>query len=756
MIRFNFIAGWLILFVAASVAYAGVWDEPAGNVYWGDLHIHTEYSIDAVYSGWSKGRFAREAGQYALYCSRLDFYSVTDHAEMLTKKEYWPEAIDAAHNFNKIGASMPDSRGDPRIVAFTGWEWTQSGPWGHKNVILKWDDAEKLPPSPIRAYAGAPGLPEDALEKDSIFNFFGGIPPLDIVRGMRYGKNNLQEFIAPSPADLFTKLRKYCLSSVEECDAVVIPHGNAWRTAPPMYSEWEPQLDSENHDPDLQRLIEIYSKHGNSEEYKDIPPDYRYYRDGKEVSEAECSVPVKPSGVMGKLIYKFSGKMAAPSVELWTFRKPKPGCKKVCQPPNENYEPCCWRAGEIVKERCLDPESEWCKQRIARAKRTVKPFKQKVWKWEKDNLKPEYRDNPSEIEPAEWETCGQCRTCWQPAGFYTMDGSVQKALASAYFDADGNAHHYRFGFVGSTDTHQAWGGSVKETKQPAEIGTSHTLNFVPDAAGWERAANYRNPGGLVAIVSPHRTRDDLWKSLKDKHVYSTSGPRIEVWARAEIKNKEEGKVIKMGGEAISASNPTFHIRANGTFAEDDTCPYEDEPLIKNNMSRSEFERVCMNQCYRVTDERISIDRIEVVKILQPLTPREAEMEKLQRREENPDGLIMDPYHVENISGKAIEWSWTDENFVDEPEGRSVAYYFRIIQEPTPGYNCNPTYLLESGESCDRNDPAPARIERQINPQDGSEPVPLSSIEDACYTDLDDPKTYCEERAWTSPFYIIRE
>jgi len=119
---------------------------------------------------------------------------------------------------------------------------------------------------------------------------------------------------------------------------------------------------------------------------------------------------------------------------------------------------------------------------------------------------------------------------------------------------------------------------------------------------------------------------------------------------------------------------------------------------------------------------------------------------------------MDPYYVHKFAPEfdQIEWSWTDRAFTSEPSGRSIAYYFRIIQSPTPGYNCRPIALLESGRSCDLMNPNPDTTESLMNPQDGSDAAKLIDTEDACYSDPDEPASFCEERAWTSPFYITRQ
>ena len=85
----------LLLAVSPALA-ADPWEAPLENIYWGDLHVHTNYSLDAFMMFQSQGRYVDEAGRYAIHCGKLDFYSVTDHAETLTRGDYWPESIEAA------------------------------------------------------------------------------------------------------------------------------------------------------------------------------------------------------------------------------------------------------------------------------------------------------------------------------------------------------------------------------------------------------------------------------------------------------------------------------------------------------------------------------------------------------------------------------------------------------------------------------------------------------------------------------------
>ena len=688
-----------------------VWEPPPEPIYWGDLHVHTGFSLDAFAYGTGIGRYPEEAGIYARYCGKLDFYAITDHAEMMTDTEAWAETLRSIRSVNQAAEARRDANGDPAIVAFPGFEWTQRSPYNHKNAVFLYDDDARLVPGPIAAGSG--------------IQSFGAI-------GIYKGTHNRR--VARKPEQLFSMLRAECVESGTGCRVVVIPHGTAWGQ---FFTDWKLQLPA--HDPALQVAIEVYSKHGNSEEYSYFPPDYRFYHEGQEVSAEFCT---------GKNL-KQASSFWAPKAKAGEL----PACEKTCSPPSAAYLPCCWRAGEMVAERCLDAESAWCQAQIELARQEGKPFPRRLGPGEKKNLKPEFRGQPDRADALDWGVCGQCQDCYQPAMNYLNTGSAQAALATAVF-AEGPPKYYRFGFMASTDTHSGTPAEVKEARPnnlelPPIWATRASYPF-----GAERLWNFFNPGGIVAVLAPHRTREDLFAAIQSKHTYGTSGARIEVWARAVISDGG-GRVLRMGEEAVSSKSPVFYLKANGAFAEDPTCPYDDEPLIRDNLSRRRFAQVCSNQCFRTLDQRVPIARIEVVKILQPLTPEEAAMENLEWSPENPRGLIRDPYHAEEFHAEQVDWHWSDPAFEREPAGRTAAYYFRVIQAPTEGYNCNPIALLKSGKTCP-SQVNQDKIERRVNPQDGSTPQARSSFADACYTDPNNPESFCQERAWTSPFYIERE
>ncbi len=130
--------------------------ETQKEILFGDLHVHTTYSMDAFLMSLPlmQGEGTHppaDACDFARYCAELDFISLNDHAESLTPK-MWSEIKDSIRQCNAV-AGNPDS---PDLVAFLGWEWTQMADapqnhYGHKNVVLRDTEEDRTPARPIAA-----------------------------------------------------------------------------------------------------------------------------------------------------------------------------------------------------------------------------------------------------------------------------------------------------------------------------------------------------------------------------------------------------------------------------------------------------------------------------------------------------------------------------------------------------------------------------------------------------------------------------
>jgi Protein of unknown function (DUF3604) len=671
------------------------------QVLFGDLHVHTTFSFDAfMFSlpviGGEGAHPPADACDFARYCSSLDFWSINDHAFSITP-EHWRETIDSVRQCNDVAGDPAN----PDMVSYLGWEWTQVGTspenhYGHKNVVLEHTEDDRIPARPIAALSGVQaGGPPTLLMGIAALRNGGRVQ--DLARYFAEQRamvacdpdadvhdlppDCLEQ--AATPADLFRKLDEW------GHDAIVIPHGTTWGFYTPPGSSWDKQLVGAMHDPERQRLIEVYSGHGDSEVY-------RRWR----------AVTFDEDGTA------------------------------VCPEPTADYLPTCWRAGEIIRERCTaDGESEAeCEQRAATARANAAAAGVSAFK------------TVPGTQPADWLDSGQCRDCREPSFNYRPASSAQYITALGNFDEEGEGpRRFRFGFIASSDNHfarpgtgykevhrrgmtESQGGAgatglgaalfgLDRSEEPESVSRPIAMDRPGfDAFEVERQASFLLTGGLVGVHATGRDRESIWAALERREVYGTTGPRILLWFDLVNPPGSRGATLPMGSEVAMDAPPIFAVRAVGSFEQKPGCP-EDAGAA---LGPERLESLCKGECYNPDDTRRPITRIEIVRIVPQAAPSE-----------DVGDLIDDPWRVIECDPDPVGCAMT---FID-PEfaelERDVVYYARAFEAPTPAINAGNLRCERDAEgNCTKIHPCP-----------GPE------------GDADDCLAPYEPRAWSSPIFV---
>jgi hypothetical protein len=676
--------------------------EPAGKsdeVLFGDLHVHTSHSIDAALFGLpmvtgASVMMPSDACDFARYCSALDFWSINDHAEGMTPRS-WQDSVQAIRDCN-AQAGDPNS---PDMVSLVGWEWSQGNGegthYGHKNVIFReWEEGRtperpisseevymiaKMIPAPVRALLALNAEEGEFGEYQDYSRYAAASVTVPRCRD-DVSSDQLPadcREVAENPTDLYRKLDELGY------DSVVIPHGLAWGRTNPRDADFAKQLPE--HNPKYQTLIETYSGHGNSEVFADFE---------RRIANADGSYS--------------------------------------CPEPSDDFMPCCQRAGELIRERCEDPTSAACEQRVSDARRYAVEL-----------LDDRSRAVVSGATIEEWGNCGQLLNDFLPAWYYVPTQSTQYNLAVGDFSEKGRPKHARMGIMASSDGHKARPGSsykqqdrtyTTDTKDVGKSGTglSSALgassstergpepvrvidqSFIASLGLPDRLGSFYYTGGLIGVHSAGRDRDSLWEGIDNKQVYGTSGERMMLWF--DLLNGPQGET-PMGSEVWQQKAPKFRVRALGAFKQKEGCP----DYSRDALGEDRIADLCRGECYNPIDERKAITRIEVVRIRPQLSP-----------EENIAQLIDDNWKVFDCpaDGSGCEIEFEDEEFTSA--GRQTLYYARAIQEAQPTINGD-------NYRCDYNEAGECI---KINFCNGTE----TQADEACLG-------MAEPRAWSSPIWL---
>ena len=682
------------------------------QILFGDFHVHTTFSLDAFLFSLPmlQGRGAHppaDACDFARFCSNLDFWSINDHAEGITPANW----EDTKRSIRQCDAVAGDEN-NKDLVSFLGWEWTQSGDrpsnhYGHKNVILRDIQEDKTPTRPISyeppsdatiggirmiaaipdwqkflmALAAPGGRRSDYLEYNRYIQEF--FEPNACAKGVHVRDLPPDCFESTqTPKELFAKLDEWNMPSI------VIPHGTTWGLYTPPGSTFDKQLTTQ--DPKRQTLIEVFSGHGNSEQYRD-----------------------------------------------WRAVRFDAQGKATCPAPSKNYLPACWQAGKIIAKRCRAEglAQSVCNERGARARQ-------------------HYAENGvagfltiSGFHARDWLDSGQCQNCILPTFDYRPGGSAQYILALTDF-TKGQKKRFRLGFMASSDNHNAQPGTgykefarhdMTEVSGTATPGapfdaatargpeSSEPIASPPRVASprglmkfLEQQSSFWTTGGLIAVHSAARARGAVWDALDRREVYGTTGDRILLWfdlQNAPLQNSSKGR-LPMGSEVVMNQAPSFTVRVAGAFTQKPGCP----PHVLEALGQKRLDKLCLGECYNPSATRKKITHVDVIRIL----PQDKPGENIAR-------LIKDPWKTLpcNDRGQGCVVKFSDPEFARLR--RDAVYYVRAHQEPSPvvnGDNLRCTY--DASGKCVK-----------VNPCYGDYRVKRS----------DDCLAKKPELAWSSPIYV---
>jgi hypothetical protein len=233
------------------------------------------------------------------------------------------------------------------------------------------------------------------------------------------------------------------------------------------------------------------------------------------------------------------------------------------------------------------------------------------------------------------------------------------------------ANPYKFGMIGSTDSHTAM-ASAEENNFHGKMALDSTpgtksQDIIPGTPGWDMGA-----AGLAAVWATENTREALFDALQRKEVYATTGPRIELrffggfgFKSADARARDTATVgydkgVPMGSDLAAAPGdraPSFLVRA-----------------VKDprgaNLDRVQVIKGWLN------DEGLPEERVYNVAMSDG---RKADTGGRVPPVGNTVDLSTGNY-TNSIGDPELAVVWTDPDF--DP-ARHAFYYVRVLQIPTP-------------------------------------------------------------------------
>jgi hypothetical protein len=300
---------------------------------------------------------------------------------------------------------------------------------------------------------------------------------------------------------------------------------------------------------------------------------------------------------------------------------------------------------------------------------------------------------------------------------------------------------FQHGIVASTDTHLSIPGEIRERAYPGHGGagqSNSSATTVREAIPALVDMPYNSPGGLASVWAEENSREAIFRAMRRKEVYGTSGPRIvarffggwdlprNICASTNLAQIGYAQGVPMGGslnKAIPAGDgtqkPTFVVSAlqDAGTAKDPGTPLQRIQIVKGWLDK--------NGAYQVVVYDLNADA-------------------------NNGAAVDTKTCAQTGTGHAaLCATWTDADF--DPNTNAY-YYARVLENPScrwtthacvaAGFNCeNPQSQMDEAccaPSLGLNRDQCATIECSQGEDHACCRLPLEPV--------------IQERAWTSPIW----
>jgi hypothetical protein len=284
------------------------------------------------------------------------------------------------------------------------------------------------------------------------------------------------------------------------------------------------------------------------------------------------------------------------------------------------------------------------------------------WRWDKGNFG--YQGKQPDMLPREY--------------------ARQALMRGLEYEAELGSNPFKFGLIGSTDSHTSLATSREENSfgkaTPTEPGMGEDrymekiTGVIASLDGSDVTIRHYQSlaSGLAAVWSRENTRESIWNAMKRREVYATTGTRITVrvfagWdfdenevVRPDFAEQGYARGVPMGGDLTTAppgAAPTLMVRA---LRDPDGANLDRIQVVKGwldsdgELQEKIYDVVCAD------DRRIRQDRCESVV---------------------GDTVDVEAASYTNDIGGALLGAWWRDPDFDANE--RAFYYIRVLEIPTP-------------------------------------------------------------------------